>query len=225
MTKSNQEIWDRLYEQGFSNAYPFDVVVQFLIRHVRQHGRGAKVLELGCGTGGNLWFAAREGFDTYGIDDSAAAIERAAQTLAGHGVKADLRHGDVANLPYADSFFDLIFDRGTLTHLGDAAAITSVLKHVATKLKVDGRILFTPYSDRATSFNPDSYKGSAVLPLDGLGYENAGHIGYFGKGDVMQMARIAGLTVESLTHHSAEEAKGDALFIRAYWAVICRKAG
>lgn len=225
MSKSNRDIWDRLYEQGFTNAYPFDAVVQFLIRHARQHGRGAKVLELGCGTGGNLWFAAREGFEAYGIDGSAAAIARAGETLAGYNVKADLRHGDLTKLPYADGFFDLIFDRGTLTHIGDAAVITAALRHAASKLKPGGRILFTPYSDRTTSFNPDSFDGSVFLPLDGLGYKDAGHIGYFGKGDVMKMTRDAGLEIESLTHHSAEENKGDTLFIRAYWAAIGRKPG
>ena len=33
-----------------------------------------RILEVGCGSGANLWMIAKEGFDAYGLDASSAAI-------------------------------------------------------------------------------------------------------------------------------------------------------
>jgi SAM-dependent methyltransferase len=75
-----------------------------------------RVLELGCGTGNNLWFAAREGFQVCGLDASATAVAFARERLEAEGLTADVRVGDFTQkLPYPDAFFDFIIDRAALS--------------------------------------------------------------------------------------------------------------
>jgi hypothetical protein len=58
-------VWDEIYGQGrHFNHYPYDAVVSFVFNN-RPGDRPrdqVRVLEVACGAGNNLWFAAREGF-------------------------------------------------------------------------------------------------------------------------------------------------------------------
>ncbi|MGH8046936.1 MAG: class I SAM-dependent methyltransferase [Chthoniobacterales bacterium] len=80
--------------------------------------RGAiKVLELGSGSGANLWVVAREGFQAHGIDYSPAAVQFCREAMEKWGVAADVRLGDITALPYADDEFGIIFDVVSIQHL------------------------------------------------------------------------------------------------------------
>src|SRR5258708_37026345 len=107
------EIWARRYENPkYRNFYPYTEVVSFVFRNAPQKPKAeTHILEIGCGTGNNLWFAAREGFSGSGIDASETAINFAKDRFASEGLKADLRVGDFTKLPFTDRMFDLALDR------------------------------------------------------------------------------------------------------------------
>src|SRR5437588_4391821 len=69
-----------------------------------------KILELGCGSGANLWMIAREGFDAYGIDLSDEAIKLCRLMLESWGVRARLTTGSMSYLPYPPEMFDAVAD-------------------------------------------------------------------------------------------------------------------
>lgn len=73
------------------------------LRHVSLE-RGHRVLDVGCGAGTFLRLVAGRGAVPYGIDASEALIELARNRVA----EADLRVGDMEDLPYADAAFDLV---------------------------------------------------------------------------------------------------------------------
>lgn len=77
---------------------------------------GARVLELGCGTGNNLRFLAEEGFKAFGIDASETAIDIAGKQLDDWGLDARLHIGTLSRLPFPDRSFDLVIDRAALVH-------------------------------------------------------------------------------------------------------------
>jgi ubiquinone/menaquinone biosynthesis C-methylase UbiE len=60
------------------------------------------LLDVGCGSGLALQLAAKRGASVSGLDASAGLLEVARQRLA----EADLRQGDVEQLPWADDSFD-----------------------------------------------------------------------------------------------------------------------
>lgn len=131
--------WEAEYAAGRARArYPYDQVVSFVFRHGKP---GNRILEVGCGDGANIWFCAREGFDTAGIDISETAIRTARERLAQEGLAADLRIGDFHELPWGDDSFDLVFERGAFVCSSDHKA---ALAEAVRVLKPGGRFLSVP---------------------------------------------------------------------------------
>ena len=105
---------DEIYAQGMhQNRYPYDSVVTFIFRNFRRDVKrnDIRILEVGCGCGNNLWFAAREGFKIFGVDGSPSAIEYANRRLEEDGLAGDLRVSDFASLPFESEYFDFVIDR------------------------------------------------------------------------------------------------------------------
>jgi SAM-dependent methyltransferase len=144
VTSDQIEHWQMRYAAGHSQRYPWDMVVSFLMSLPRRLGRPAEtisVLELGCGTGANLWAAAREGFRATGIDASASAIETGLDFLRREGVEADLRVADFTALPFADGSFDAVIDRSAL-NCATYPEIERAMDEV-TRVAVPGALFFS----------------------------------------------------------------------------------
>jgi len=77
------------------------------------------LLEIGCGAANHL-FGLAPRFDLAGIDISPTAVEWGLEHARDGGVTADLRAGDVRELPWPDATFDVVRD-GHLLHciIGD----------------------------------------------------------------------------------------------------------
>ena len=98
------------YEAGHSQKYPWDAVVSFVFRHARHIEKANKdihILEVGCGTGSNVWFAAREGFNVAGIDGSSIAISMLQQRFASEGLQGNFKVALFEKIPFSDNVFDM----------------------------------------------------------------------------------------------------------------------
>jgi len=107
-------IFEKKYQKtGFESQrkYPNESLVAFA------SGINGKVLDLGCGSGANTWFLAKEGKETYGIDSSPTAIKLCKKMLKKWGIKAKLKVGKMTELPYKNDFFDAVVDVVSLQHL------------------------------------------------------------------------------------------------------------
>jgi ubiquinone/menaquinone biosynthesis C-methylase UbiE len=153
--------WEKdIYAKGLQlNRWPFSDVVSAIIRATNGKKRDEiSILEVGCGTGNNVWFFAEEGFKGFGIDMSSSAIEFGKRHLAIRGLDADLRVGDISLLPWAGSSFDFVLDRGALTQI-NYEHIEAVLAEVLRVLKPSGKMLcYTLYGIQ----NPDRVLGTEV---------------------------------------------------------------
>jgi len=206
------------------NRWPVDAVVSFLLRHApRNRPRSrVRVLEIGCGAGNNLWCAAREGFDTTGIDSSPTAIARARELLAAEGLSAALHVVDFTKLPFPDASFDLAIDRCALSCVGRSAA-RRALGELARVLEPSGRLFFNPYSDRHSSarsgrVGPDDL----MLDVAGGSLVGSGQLCFWNASQI-SAALVEDWRVLSRQHVEFEEQERSSREVHAEWRLVLEK--
>lgn len=220
--------WEDLYAAGrHTNRYPFDSVVRFMFldRPRDLPIPETRVLEVGCGAGNNLWFAAREGFDVTGIDGSESAIGFARRRFEAEGLKGDLRVGDFTALPFEDSSFHMAIDRAALSQT-PGWAIRKAIAEVRRVLKPGGRFHLNCYSDRSSSAQRDAH---ARRDPDGLMHDvsagslaGVGQICTYGKNQVEDLF-TEGWNINSLVHVEQTEMNRARFEIHAEWLVIAER--
>jgi SAM-dependent methyltransferase len=112
-----KSFYENAYESsgfGAQRRYPNEELMRFMGRTffsvAREKRKDVRILEVGCGSGGNLWAIAREGFDAYGIDLSVEGVNLCGRMMEAWGCIATLQAGDMADLPYEPAFFDAVVD-------------------------------------------------------------------------------------------------------------------
>ena len=222
--KSFDSIWEELYGAGAQlNRYPWDVVVSFLFTN-KPRGRAhsdVNILEVGCGAGSNLWFAAREGFRVAGIDGSESGIAYARGRFEAEGLAGDLRVGDFTDLPWPDGSFDLAVDRASLTCCGRTTADYAVAE-LRRVLRPGGRLLFTPYSDRHPSARSgQSGEDGVRVGIDAGDLVGVGQIRFYGRQDIEEL--LDGWRVLALDHVEVVSELVGALSAHAHWRVVAER--
>jgi SAM-dependent methyltransferase len=109
--KSWDPIWDEVFSGQEWGKYPSENLIQFIARNFYKAKRDdIRILEVGCGTGANLWYISREGFQAYGVDGSAVAISQANERMKNENLSVTLQVADIVNLPFENNFFDAVID-------------------------------------------------------------------------------------------------------------------
>jgi SAM-dependent methyltransferase len=104
--------------------------------------RGARVLDVGCGTGVVALTAARRGAWVSGLDLTPKLLERARENAALMSLDVDWREGDAEALPYADAEFDVVVSQyGHMFAPRPELAVAEMLR----VLKPGGTIAFSTW--------------------------------------------------------------------------------
>lgn len=225
--------WDTTWENKIYglgrhlNLYPHHSVVSFLMRKYPQPQNRTKirVLEVGCGAGNNLWFAAREGFQVSGIDGSESAIEFARQRFDNDRLVGDFQVGDFQCLDWKSSTFDIVIDRQAVL-CNRLDVIERSFDEVKRVLKKGGAFFSMIYSDR----HPERINGRH---LGDNSYDNF-NVGYFKDcgtvhfSPVDEIKSIYGdrFEIKSLSHVAETQFDRDTFEEspqNGYWRVECLK--
>ena len=97
-----------------------------------------RILDLGCGAGGNIWYLSREGFDSFGVDGSPSSVTRTLEKLKNENLSADIQVSDFSCLPYEDKFFDCVIDAASIQH-NDEATTHKIISEIYRVLKNGGK--------------------------------------------------------------------------------------
>lgn len=188
---------DRHYH-GWSNRWPFDVVVAFVMRNFGEclDRSAVRVLDLGCGSGHHLRFLAEEGFSCAGVDASESVVERTKRLLGEMGhPDVPVFHSLFSSLPFEDDTFDAVIDRGSLV-CNRREDIRGLIPEIARVMKPQGLLLSTMLHVDSTSKAQGTSVGSGdVVDFSGR-LAGAGVLHFSNEGDVASLYQ--GLTIVNL---------------------------
>lgn len=183
---------------------------------------GARLLDLGCGSGTySLWFA-QLGAQVVGLDLSQTMISLAQAKARERGVQPDFRVVDIREpLPFPEAEFDVVFTGTALHYIED---IDAVMKQVLRVMKRGARLVASVLHPMSTALFPSSeseevegpnpwegwYFGSPIRTIETpwLGYADVSSEGrrifchHHTVSDYFNALSSAGLTVTALLEPS-----------------------
>lgn len=144
-------------------SYPNESLIQFVASRYFgmsvQERQSIRILEIGSGSGANLWMIAKEGFQAYGLDSSETGLNLAGTHLAEKwGGAADLKQGSFTALPYDDGFFDAVVDVVSMQHL-DLADSQLALREICRVLRPEGEYFSYRLSDHSVMYEHEIAAG------------------------------------------------------------------
>lgn len=173
-------LWETVYQSRPWGQYPGEDVIRFVAGNFFRVPDRSKVrlLEVGCGSGANLWFMAREGFSVHGVDGSPSAVRLARERLdhecAGWSqTDGQVQVSDMASLPYPDGSFDAVLDVVAACYSPLPQARKSYAE-LARVTRPGGKLFMRTFASgcwgegTGTSAGPDMWD-CAEGPLSGLG--------------------------------------------------------
>lgn len=155
---------ERLRDQwGEIDIYLFDQLLRGRITE------GMRVLDAGCGAGRNLVFLMREGFDVWGVDESAEAIAQLRQLagrLAPRLAPDRFRVESVDALSLATGSMDLVISSAVLHFARDDAHWLAMVREM-WRVLAPGGILFARLATSVGQAELQSLGGGRYLLPDG----------------------------------------------------------
>ena len=97
------------------------------IGHFKTLGCDSRILEIGCGDGGNLLPFVQAGCYTMGVDIDEGRIADAKRFFEGYGAKGDFIASDVFLLEELKASFDVIICHDVIEHISDKHRFLSLL--------------------------------------------------------------------------------------------------
>jgi ubiquinone/menaquinone biosynthesis C-methylase UbiE len=134
----NRKKWDKRSESYDARRFDYFRFFQKRVVSLANPEKGGRLLDIGCGTGWAVRYAAGlvgEGGGAYGIDISPKMIERAQANSRDYG-NVHFYQADAEGLPFEDGFFDTVICTNSFHHYLNPV---KVLEEVYRVLKPGGR--------------------------------------------------------------------------------------
>lgn len=229
---NESSVFDRQYQNSGMRSqrmYPNESLIQFIASRFfalsNSDRRNIRILEVGCGSGANLWMLSKEGFDTFGLDSSEEGISLAVHHLQEKwGVTADIRLGRFDNLPFAAHFFDAVVDVVSMQHV-DLDQSHQALQEVNRVLKVNGAFFSYRLSDHSVMYEHSGGERIDAVTVSNVAdtaqpLANNGPVSFWSPSMTRLMYQKAGLSVHAIERHGRTYSNGSYV---EYLAIVGEK--
>ena len=217
------------YVHGFTQAEQDRLYHQARFVEHRVHSdlplwRARKLLEVGCGVGGQTEILLRRFPELHvtGIDASQTNLDRAAQYLADSPCAAgrfDLVHGDAARLDFDADSFDSAFLCWVLEHVSDPAAVLAETRRV---LSSGATVVVTEVQNATFFLDPYSPHTLAYWAAFNDHQLELGGDPFVGAklGNLLQRVGFQDILTEIKTVHLDNRTPGERAEFIAYWSEL-----
>ena len=149
-----KKIWDNIFKKKNWGEYPAEELIRFNKNFLNHNKKYKKLLELGCGTGGNLWYFAKEGYSITGIDISKNALRKAKIKINSEvkNWKGNLIQADITNYNFKTNKFDVIIDNEFSCCL-DFNETMILYQSLYKALNKKGKIFIRAFSNKSYGFS------------------------------------------------------------------------
>ncbi len=231
-----RSFYDAAYHSaGFAaqRLYPNEELMRFMGSHFfalpRADRQNKRILEIGCGSGANLWMIAREGFLAHGLDISPASLELCREMLARWDVTAELRCKSMSETGYADNTFDAVADVFS-SYCLDEKDFDRCLDEVTRILKPGGYFFsYAPSKGSDTFRDPGPSRMIDASTLDGIHRSTAPFFGqsypfrFVGPAEYEALLTARGIHVSRNERIGRTYRNGEEYF--EFVSICARKAG
>lgn len=167
---------------------------------------GARVLDIGCGTGSTMLQALDRGYEVVGIDISLTAISRTRERISARGYTPDVREGDILSPDAGLGTFDCVLLHHVLDNMLVHDRRTSVA-NARRLLSEEGCISF-----QDLSINDVRYGSGKQIEENTFVKGNGLVLHFFTLEEVREL--FEGMTVLELLETESERGRGEGRYIR-----------
>lgn len=216
--------WDRIFEGNEWGKYPPEELIRFIASNYYNvpKRKSVKILEVGSGTGANLWYFAKEGFDVTGIDGSKVGTKRAAERLKDENLKVKLIRGDIINLPFGNNKFDCVIDNECIyanSYRDSKRILSEIYRVLKPKGKFYSRTFMAGSSGDGNGKKMDGEKNTYLEIFDGPFRKGYGIIRFTSEDEICDL--YGDFNIESIDY--LMRSKKNRRYDIKEWIIICSK--
>lgn len=200
---NNLELWEKVFQENEWGKYPSIPVIRFIARNFyqAQNRETVKILEIGSGTGANLWFCAREGFSVYGVEGSPTAVNRMLDRFKTENLSGKIKGmlvGDYLEKldEFENEYFDAVIDSESLC-CNPFSYSHEVIKKCFAKLKKGGVMMSLTFAEGTWGMSGEEAGYHAVYPTEGP-LSGKGLNRYVTRNDIFSLYKLKNNQIERI---------------------------
>ncbi len=180
--KKIKEVYNKIAE-GFYNLRQQPITPE--VKRLAEKWKKGKLLDVGCGIGNSILPFAKNGFECFGVDISTEMIRLAKRFSEKHGMKINLKEGDILSIDFQKNKFDYVISIAVLHHLDSEEKRLKALKEIKRVLKKGGNIFLTVW-------NKKTKQNDAYMPWTSKGVKYERYYHFFGKRELKDLLEKSG---------------------------------
>jgi SAM-dependent methyltransferase len=194
--------WENIYKSNIHlSIWPWTEVVSLVNLFCKNTKIFRNVLEIGCGAGANIPFFLSRAYRYYGIDGSKIIIDRLKKKFS--IIKDQLIVSDFTQEILFNKKFDLIIDRGSLTHntFNDVGKALQILSKKTRKggIYIGVDLFSSMHTSSKLGKKIDSFTRSKINTPQ---FRNVGNVHFFTKESIIKLFKKNDFKILMLEHVS-----------------------
>lgn len=175
--------WAKAYTGGMERVWPNETLTRMLkgpyIPDMSKDFKEKKIMDVGCGTGNNLFLYASLGMELYGCEVHEDIVRLTKEKLDRFGYKADLKVGQNRNIPFPNDFFDYLVSWNVLHYEDTEQKIKEAIIEYARVLKKGGRMFFSTTGPQHMILNDADVLGNHRYLIGSAGEFRRGEVYFY----------------------------------------------